>query len=175
MEMINQGGDTYWVPAKDHNLGTISSYSRWGQAFRVHSDIFTQKFPEKASELIQYGHVISTASLTYQWENVYMYDRDFRMHISRHPEHSWGVNLHQSWAMRLKDRLTNNVGGNPYQNGNGKPNNSTKKTKICFPFNAGNCTYGYECKFEHRCLECGKFGHGSHNCRRLYGRKGRDG
>ena len=61
IEMINQGGHTYWVPAKDRNLGTISSYSRWEQAFRVYSDIFTWKFPEKASELIKYGHIISKA------------------------------------------------------------------------------------------------------------------
>ena len=41
MEMVNQGGHTYWVPARDHNLAAVSSYARWEQAFRVYSDIFT--------------------------------------------------------------------------------------------------------------------------------------
>ena len=173
MEMINQGGQTFWVPAKDRNGGAISNYSRWEQAFRVYSDIFTRQHPHKATELIQYGHTISTAALTYQWDNVYMYDRDFRMHISKHPQRSWSVILQQSWAMRLKDKIMSGNGGNNSdmsarqgKRGGG----SGKRPKVCFPFNRGECTYGFSCKFEHRCLGCGKFGHGAHNCRRLQGK-----
>ena len=32
-------------------------------------------------------------------------------------------------------------------------------------FNKGKCTAGLSCKYDHRCLECGKFGHGEHICR----------
>ena len=71
----------------------------------MYSNILTAKFPSKASELLQYNHVIHTASVTYHWENVYAYDREFRQHISRHPARSWVVILQQAWTMLLKDRL----------------------------------------------------------------------
>ena len=41
------------------------------------------------------------------WENVYAYDRDFRMHLSHHPGHNWGIILHQVWVLRMKDRVGN--------------------------------------------------------------------
>ena len=56
-------------------------------------------------ELIQYNHIIYTASLTYVWGNVYGCDKDFGLHMGRHPKRSWGIILQQAWAMRLKDRL----------------------------------------------------------------------
>ena len=64
MEMINQGGHTYWVPASDRNTVMISNFSWWEQAFRVYSNIYTKQFPMSASELIQYNHIIHTASLS---------------------------------------------------------------------------------------------------------------
>ena len=119
-------------------------------------------------QLIQYNYTIHSASLSFTWENVYAYDRDFRMHISRHPERSWGVILQQAWTMRLRDRVsygkkfsTNNGGsGSNRRSGEGRNGN------VCYKFNKGKCTYGFNCKFDHKCLICGKFGHGAHNCRK---------
>ena len=40
------------------------------------------------------------------------------------------------------------------------------RKEICRRFNEGKCTAGLSCKYDHRCLECGKFGHGEHICRK---------
>ena len=160
LEMVNRGGRTYWVPYADRDLGQITGYSKWDLAFRVFSDVYTRSYPHKAYELIQYHHLIHSASQTYVWDNVYSYDIDFRLHISRNPERSWALILQQAWSFRLKDKLTVNRSGfnNAQSHMNGK--------KICFKFNRGHCPYGSNCKFDHRCGVCGKFGHGAFNCRR---------
>ena len=67
----------------------INNYAKWEQAFRVYSAIYTEAHPHKAGELIQYNHIIHTAAQAYIWDNVYMYDKDFRIHISQFPLRSW--------------------------------------------------------------------------------------
>ena len=63
MEMVNRGGLTYWLPVSDQEVTSISSYIKWEQAFRVFSNIYTDFHPhKKSSELIQYNHIIHTAS-----------------------------------------------------------------------------------------------------------------
>ena len=110
--MVNKDGRTFFVPAESRVLGTISSFFKWEQAFHVFSNVYTAKYPQKAVELIQYNHLINTASMTFTWENMYQYDKDFRMHLAWHPYHSWAIILQQAWSVRLKDRLKiGNSGG----------------------------------------------------------------
>ena len=125
MIMVNKGGMSYWIPMTDQNQ-PISGYGKWDQAFRVFLDIYTTSYPNRTSELIQYGHIIHTASMTYAWENVYLYDREFRRHMERHPSHSWGVILQQAWTMFLKD--CNNHGTNQRGYGNNFHNSSGFKS-----------------------------------------------
>ena len=110
-------------------------------------------------QLIQYNHVICTASTTFTWENVYSYDKEFRAHMGNYPGRNWGIILQQAWSMCLKDR--NHFGK---QNSN-KQNFNKGKREICQRFNKGLCTAGKTCKYDHKCLGCGKFGHGVHICR----------
>ena len=120
MEIVNRGGMTYWLPVGDHEGTVISNYSRWEQAFRVFNNVYTSFHPHRAGELIQYGHVIHTASQSFIWENVYRYDCDFRTHMSRHHmNHSWGVILQQAWSMFLKDKISRGGG-----RGSGQPGSS---------------------------------------------------
>ena len=162
MEMVNRDGRTFFVPAADKETISICNFARWEQAFRIYSNIYTAKYPGKAVELIQYNHIIHSASMTFSWDNVYAYDRDFRHHISKFPDRSWGIILQQAWSLRLRDRLTNG------REWTGNDNDKGKKLRrdVCWKFNKGRCSYGFSCKFEHRCALCFKFGHGSHNCRR---------
>ena len=166
MEWVHQDGRTFLAPITDRSRGSssaINSFARWEQAFRVYSDIYTRAHPGRAAELIQYNHIINTAALTYSWENVYVYDCQFRVHMGRNPNRSWAIILQQAWTMYLKDR--NKQG---YSSEYGSRNDKRAKQRdICYRFNRGKCTYGNNCKFEHRCAICNKFGHGAHNCRKL--------
>ena len=86
MELISRGGSTFFVPVADReSAGNISNFSRWEQAFRVFSNIYSKVYPDRASELIQYNHLLHTASLTFAWDNVYRYDKEFRLHLSNFP------------------------------------------------------------------------------------------
>ena len=128
----------------------------------MYSSIFAEAQPRKIKELIQYSHIIHTASLTYVWENVYAYDIDFRLHMGKYPQRNWGIILNLAWQTRLKEKIPNQRGGR--ENQAMTVNRSNGKT--CWKFNRGKCTYGMSCKFDHKCGICSKFGHGSHNCRK---------
>ena len=157
MELINKGGQTFFIPACDKESShSISGFGKWEQAFRVFSRVFLQEYPECATELVQYNHVIYTASLSYTWENVYNYDREFRTHISNFPDRSWATILQQAWSLCLKDKISNNFSQNKQGNKGSKD--------ICKRFNKGQCTAGRNCRYEHKCCGCGKFGHGVHIC-----------
>ena len=159
MEIVNKGGFNYFVPVADRKCSSITNFHRWEQAFRIYSNVFTKRYPHKASELIQYNHIIYTASLSYVWDNVYQYDKEFRLHLSHYLQRSWAVILQQVWSMCLRDRLKFE-----YSNNNKHSPNARKKT--CRWFNKGKCTAGKSCRYDHRCDECGKWGHGAHICRR---------
>ena len=151
-------------------MTSINSFIKWEQAFRVFSSIYTAFHPARAGELIQYNHIIHSASQMFAWENIYRYDREFRIHMSRHHmNRSWAVILQQVWSMFSKDKVSYNhtPGTSRWNNhsNNGQQGSSTQR-KLCFDFNRGMCSYGKRCKFEHRCSFCNKFGHGSFNCRK---------
>ena len=132
----------------------ITSFAKWEQAFHVYSNIYSRQYPQRASELIQYNHVIHTVAMTYSWSNVYAYDIDFRLHMARHPLRSRLVILQQAWNLRLREKNNNFT------------DRRKKRRDICFRFNRGHCGYRDHCKFDHRCDICGKHGHGAYNCRR---------
>ena len=170
LELVNKNGRTFLTLVTDREMVQISSYIKWEQAFRIYSNILTTCYPQKATEVLQYGHTIQTASMSYVWENMYAYDWEFRRHIQRHPNRSWSVILQQTWTMLLKDRLRNdyfqrNSFGNNGNNGN--VSKGGNKREPCRRFNKGQCTHGLSCKYDHRCSvkKCGKFGHGAHICR----------
>ena len=106
MQSINKNGMTYWSPVSNRDMGgLITGFGKWETAFRVFSNVYTTQYPNRAAELLQYSHVIHTASLTYTWDNVYMYDKEFCFHISKHPQRNWSVILQQTWNLRLKDKI----------------------------------------------------------------------
>ena len=161
MEMVFRNGRTYFVPANT-NTGpdsSINSFSRWEQAFRVFSNIYTNRYPHRSSELIQYNHIIYTASMVFTWENVYLYDCEFRLHMARFPQRSWAMILQQAWTMRLCDKIRQDQ----YY---GRSDKKSAKKDVCWRYNKGRCTFGATCRFDHRCTTCNKFGHGAHICRK---------
>ena len=171
LELVMKGGHTYYVPVAETT--EISNFNCWEQAFRVYSNIYTKFFPHRSSELIEYNHIIHTISLSYPWENVYLYDKDFRIHISKHPERNWSIILQQAWSLRLRDRpgyVMNNQGGSL----NNSKNSPETKVDECRRYNRGLCPFGSGCRYEHRCQYCFKLGHPIIQCRKLMADKERD-
>ena len=175
---INKGGQPWLVPAADAERldkgEVITSFSKWDQAFKIYSDILMARFPDKTGELLQYNHIIQTASQTFVWDNIYRYDKDFRIHISNHPDRTWSTILQLSWSLRLKEKIKGEI--NYLQRKGG----STPKGEHYRRFQHGKCTFGLNCKYDHRCTICNKSGHGAHICRarkpggHQYGRTDRD-
>ena len=158
LELVYKNGQMFFIPARDKDIIGITNFHCWEQAFRIFSNIYLKERPDRASELIQYNHIIFTALNMYVWDNVYNYDCEFRLHMGIFPERSWAVILQQAWSICLKDRFNG-------QFNSGNSGGSTKnKKEICQRFNKGLCTTGHACKYDHRCLGCGKFGHGVHIC-----------
>ena len=98
VQLVMHSGGTYFVPAKD-NSTNISGLGRWDQAFRVYSNVYCKANPCRATELIQYSNVIHTAASAYIWDNVYLDDKDFRLHMAENPGRSWSIILQQAWSM----------------------------------------------------------------------------
>ena len=180
-ELVMKNGKTYWTPVTESAV--INNFFKWEQAFRIFCDIYTREHPQKSPELIQYNHVIHSIALTYTWENVYSYDKEFRIHMSKHPDRNWGVIRQQAWLMKLRDRIAgghSSYHGNEYkyspnsgsnQSGGGNfstPNGGKGKiSEPCRKFNKGWCKFGTGCRYEHRCSYCHKLGHNVLNCRKL--------
>ena len=179
MHMIVKDSQQFWVPAVNKEIGLINSFFKWEQAFRVYSTIYVDAFPHRAKEIMQYIHTIFSASLTYAWDNVYAYDVDFRLFMSKNPSRNWGIILTKAWNVRLQDKLR--VPQHQYtqqfqsKNGVSPSGNSRKEKKICWKYNSGKCTYGFKCKFDHRCGVCNKFGHGAHICHKTKPRSNSNG
>ena len=170
MEMYCKNGRTFWSPVT--NAVTINGFAKWEQAFRVFSNIYSKANPSRASELIEYNHIIHTISQAYIWDNVYLYDKEFRLHMARNPTRSWSMILQQAWSLKLRDRIMGqNTWANSYPTSHGasRGNGNTGNTRFnepCHRFNRGKCNFGTNCKYEHRCSYCYKFGHSSVNCRK---------
>ena len=153
---------TYYIPVQEK--ASIHSYAKWEQAFRVFANIYSKVNPHRSTELIDYNHIIHTILTVYHWDNVYMYDKDFHIHMGRNPERNWSTILQQSWSLRLKDRIQGTPGGQNFQNG---ASPKEKSTEACKRYNKGKCNFGSGCKFDHKCLYCHKFGHTILTCRKL--------
>ena len=108
MEMINKGGVLYWVPVSEREKTEIINICWWNQAFRVYSNVYSRCHPHRAAELVEYSHVIHNVALTYVWHNVYRYDKDFRLHMEKHPERSWEKFLQKAWSVRLREKWSRN-------------------------------------------------------------------
>ena len=179
LELIVRNGRTFWAPVTE--AVTINNFAKWEQAFRIFSNVYNSYHPEKVCELIQYNHIIHTIALTFAWDNVYAYDKEFCMHISKHPERSWSIILQQAWSMKLKDRLVrqehhqhsfNSSSNNNYthhSNGQQAQPSPTggKSADACHRFNRGRCKFGPKYHYDHKCSYCGKFGHSVLNCCKL--------
>ena len=141
----------------------IDSWNRWQQAFRVYFSIYTVAYPSRITGLLEFENLIQVLSTRYPWNSVYNYERKFRIALSSETNPKWGV---PDNVLMTTDLLApmgkEKPGPGPVK---GQAQNRQMGGQICFAYNAGKCTYGDRCKFEHRCSRCKKYGHSELTCR----------
>ena len=77
MQWFTSDEGTLLAPAQDKSC-KINGICKWEQAFRVYVAIYMEAHPTHAAELWQYVYTINSAALSYQWDNVALYDVTFR-------------------------------------------------------------------------------------------------
>ena len=174
MQLINKDGVTYFAPPIDRET-KIDSIKKWEQAFRVYSTIYCNANPTRAGEILQYVDVIHRAAAIFNWDNVARYDYVFRQLMAAKPYRSWAKVYTQMWNISLNEpikKFNDNSYHNSGRNNNGNSSSSSKKrNNICWKFNKGSCTYGKNCKFEHKCSYCSSTNHPVTNCTRKQNKK----
>ena len=89
------------------------------------------------------------------------------------PHRSWAKVYTQMWNITLNEpikKFNESGSGNNYHNSQ-RNGNGRKKDSFCWKYNKNNCTYGKNCKFEHKCSYCGISGHPVINCHKKQGKK----
>ena len=104
IELVSRGGSTYFAPVHDKEQ-RISGIRKWEQAFCIYAAIYTRANPERASEIWQYVYVINTATQSFHWDNVSIYDSTFRQLMAFKPWRSWAKSYLQGWNLAMKDPL----------------------------------------------------------------------
>ena len=172
-ELVVKDGKMFWSPVSSSEKVAITNFQKWEQAFRVFSNIYCKAHPSRSGEMIDYNHIIHSIAVSYAWDNVYAYDKDFRLHLSRHPNRSWAIILQQAWSLCLRDQISKGTEtpGHHHQqhsqNGGKQKGGGPSSSDYCKRFNRGKCNLGKGCRYEHRCSYCNKFGHGVVVCRKL--------
>ncbi len=162
MEMVNNGGHAYWVPASKPGK-KIDDYNTWVKAFRCFSGVLCTKYPHLAVPMMQYQQIIGKAAERYRWSQVYTYDKLYRRKISKKPETLWDQVDTNSWLMELGEPMAKQL--QQGQAGEVKP-----KKSVCNIYNRkGSCSFKGDCRYEHKCSVCGKFGHPAVKCYRKVG------
>ena len=164
LQLVNKDGATYFVSPIDRET-KIDNIKKWEQAFRVYTTIYCNANPNRAGEILQYVDIIHRAAAIFNWDNVARYDYVFRQLMATKPHRSWAKVYTQMWNLTLNEPLKKfNEAGNGHNIYNGHRNNQKKKDSVCWKYNKSTCSYGKNCKFEHKCSYCGNFGHPALNC-----------
>lgn len=137
--MVNRDGVSCLVPMDRDPVKEITGYKMWEVAFKVFMGIYNSKWPNDANQLLQYSHIIQTASLTYPWENVYNYDIAFREIKTDNPDRLWGMICQHTWSLELGEPTskTTHQGLGSAQPMQSQPRNANPNRRICWKFNKG--------------------------------------
>ena len=158
MQLVNRDGHSYFVPYERETK--IDGIKKWEQAFRVYTTIYCQANPNRAGEILQYVDVIHRAASIFSWDNVAKYDYVFRQLMAEKPHRSWAKTYTQMWNMTLNEPIKKfQEQGNANNRSAGK-----KRDNTCWKFNKNNCSYGKNCRFEHKCSYCGSYNHPAIHC-----------
>ena len=164
MQFVNRDGASFWIPADRESK--INGIRKWDQAFRIYAAIYSKHNPNRAAEIWQYIHVINTAAASYTWENVCYYDLTFRRLMHEKPHRSWAKMYIQVWNLAMCDPILKNTNKQGYTNfhSNSNSTHSDWRDRCCWRFNRGEKCKKWNCRFDHRCNNCGSWSHCAVNC-----------
>ena len=121
----------------------ISDKSQWTDAFLNFVQIYIQKHPAKAGELLKYLAIIREIGLSNPIQKWLRYDGQFRLRMSVCPERSWAAIDGHLWLVC---------------NLNGENNQSRQYGKMpaghCFDFNLKGFCAKSNCLYKHSCMNC---------------------
>ena len=174
MQLVNRDGVSYFVPTVDRET-KIDNVKKWEQAFRVYTTIYCEANPSRAGEILQYIDIIHRAAAIFNWDNVAKYDYVFRQLMAAKPYRSWAKVYTQMWNITLNEPIKKFNENGSSASGNSNHNNNhkggKKRDSYCWKYNKSTCTYGRNCRFEHKCSYCGTSGHPVSNCHKKHGKK----
>ena len=154
MQLVSKEGTVFSVPVNDSKKVVINSFRKWDRAFRVYAGIYTKANPGRANESLQYMNTIESAADTYCRDDVYEYDQLFRDLMEEFPDRNWGAIYQQGWSLMLKEKSSPSSNGNSLRNNHTKSVRKFKDKEGCWRYNKGKCTFGQNCRFDHRCAHC---------------------
>ena len=170
LQLVNRDGESFFVPSTDKET-KIDGIKKWEQAFRVYITIYCEANPLRSGEILQYVDVIHRAARIFSWDNVARYDYVFRQLMAAKPHRSWAKTYTQMWNLTLNEPIKK---FNDSTNARHGQNQKRKSDGSCWRYNKNSCTYGKNCKFEHKCSYCGAQNHPAINCYKKNGKKNSD-
>ena len=166
MTLVYKDGFARWEKPSDKDT-KITNVKKWEKAFRIYAQLYCKANPHRSAEILQYIDVINMAAQSFSWSNVARYDYIFRHLMDKRPWRSWAKTYTQMWTMTLIEPVNRS---NMIQSGSKNNHNShgssekSWKDGCCWKFNKKQCSYGKNCRFEHRCTYCGSYNHPYSKC-----------
>ncbi len=129
------------------------SIFEWTSAFITYASIYLEQFPGRHQEMLKYLHTIRMASHRgYGWQ---VYDKQFRLRVSRSPQLSWGTINPDLWLMYITGKPDNFPKAVIPGAGFSRPSASVKqrgKSGYCWDYNeAGKSCTRKHCTYPHVC------------------------
>ena len=166
MELVSKGDSTY-LTVDDTKMNGIR---KWEQAFQIYAAVYSKANPSRSAEIWGYVYVINAATSSHSWECVAFYDYTFRQLMVVKPMRSWSKTYLQGWNLALSHTASASSNSNDRTGSfadRGQQGKHDWRDDCCWRFNKGKCKKREkDCGFDHRCMYCGKWGHGFHNCRK---------
>jgi hypothetical protein len=168
-------GDRLHTKKSDRKVRNISE---WTTAFMRYMKIYCQRQKWKLFQMLDYAEDIRFASEKWAGFGWRTYDEQFRVIMDSSPDTRWDDVNNRLWMLHITPStsapstpyLGNAQGRNRFQGeGSGQRPSGTNKAKggkICWPFNKEGCFKGESCTFEHKCENCGEYGHRKSNCKK---------
>ena len=160
------------VSKKGKTSTSITEIDQWTTAFTTYMSVFTQKFPLRSQELLQYLSLIRYAARVHKGLGWAIYDYKFRQKAGQHKTRVWSEIDQQLWLTIFT--VAPSVLKEEYPLFSNGPQTSSVSTGAerrgtCHNFNrSGWCTRD-PCSFKHVCNKCAG-AHPGRDCPKLPGK-----